>query len=72
MTTHEALQAIVDNKHEKSLNYAVNYAREGLNMDLVGDALYIQVLYVLNNMSRWRGDLAKEVRSTLKNHGKTK
>ncbi len=72
MTTHEALQAIVDNEHEPSLNYAVNYAREGLNRDLVGDTLRIQVLYILNNMSRWHGDLAKEVRATLKNHGKTK
>jgi len=73
MTVHEALQAIVDNKREKSLNYAVNYAIVGLGM--IGGTLFyqeaeeelrVQCLYVLNNISRWRGPLAKQVRETLK------
>lgn len=60
----EALQCIVDNRQAKALNYAVSYAREGLL--LTGEALRIQVLYVLGNMTGWRGVVAKEVRTTLK------
>ena len=62
----ENLVIIVENSHEKALNYAVNYASEGLGM--MGKELYIQVLYVLNNMSRWRGDVAKGVRKVLKRY----
>lgn len=68
MTTKKAFWAIIDNKHEKALNYAVNYAYAGLNMS--GKELDVQVLYVLNNISKWRGELAKEVRVALKQHKK--
>ena len=64
----ENLAIIVENSHEKALNYAVNYAYAGTSM--MGKELYIQVLYVLNNMSRWRGDVAKGVRDTLKQYVK--
>ena len=60
----EGLQRIIDNREAKALNYAVNYAREGLL--LTGEALHVQVLYVLGNMKGWRGTTAKEVRTTLK------
>jgi hypothetical protein len=65
---HSALQKIVDNKDQKALNYCVNYARTGLGM--TGHELYVQCLYVLNNMTHWRGDTAKEVRQTLKSFTK--
>lgn len=71
ITEHEVRQAmkdIVANRHEKALNYAVNYANSGSIM--TGYELYVQVLYVLNNISRWRGDLAKQVRGTLKQYVK--
>ena len=55
---------IINNSHEKALNYAVEYAKAGL--DMTGYELRIQCLYVLSNMTRWRGDLAKEVRRVLK------
>ena len=63
-----ALASIVSNSNEKSLNYAVNYARAGQRM--AGHELKVQCLYVLNNMSRWRGDVAKEVRQILKDYSK--
>ena len=69
MTVHDALRAIVNNANEKSLNYAVNYAEYGLSLP-EGDELRVQCLYVLNNISRWRGELAKEVRETLKRYTK--
>lgn len=64
---HNVLRSIVNNAHEKSLNYAVNYARYGLE---IGDPheLRVQCLYVLNNMTRWRGEEAKRVRATLKEY----
>ena len=69
MTVKEALQAISDHAGEKALNYAVNYARYGLGIDDAHE-LKVQCLYVLGNMAAWRGDLAKEVRATLKEYTK--
>ena len=66
----DALQSIIDNRQAKALNYAVNYAREGLL--LTGEALRVQVLYVLGNMTGWRGITAKEVRAVLKEFTKQK
>ena len=60
----EALQKIIDNRQAKALNYAVNYAQEGLL--LTGEALRVQCLYILGNMTSWRGEDAKKVRKTLK------
>ncbi len=64
MTIKEALQKIIDHQEEPSLNWAVNYAKAGLTME--GEELRVQLLYVSSNISRWRGDLAKEVRATIK------
>jgi hypothetical protein len=69
MTVHEAMIAVWNNRKEKSLNYAVNYAAYGAGLP-DGEELRIQCLYVLNNMTRWRGPLAKEVRETLKAYTK--
>lgn len=62
---HAALQRITENSKEKALNYAVGYARCGLGMDNPHE-LRTQCLYVLNNMTHWRGETAKAVRTTLK------
>jgi len=59
-----ALEVLVRNRKEKALNYAVNYAEAGCWMK--GEELRVQCLYVLNNMSHWRGETAKQVRETLK------
>jgi len=62
----EAIKIILMDKksYPKSLNYAVEYCRAGLF--LTGEALRIQVLYILNNISYWRGKGNKEVREVLK------
>ncbi len=64
MTTKEAFQAIVDHADEPSLNYAVEYAKYGLICPQ--EEVRIQALYTVGNISRWRGELAKEVRAALK------
>ena len=61
---HNALETKIRNAEAKALNWAVGYAVAGLGMH--GEALRIQVLYVLNNMTHWRGEDAKQVRATLK------
>ena len=61
---HDALGVIVDNHNAKALNYAVDYAKEGLNMS--GHELHVHCLHVLNNMTHWRGEEAKQVRDVLK------
>jgi hypothetical protein len=64
MNMHEACAAIVANRHEKALNYAVHYAYAGMHM--TGDDARVQAIYILNNMSRWRGPTAKLVRESLR------
>ena len=60
----EALYTVVKNRQSRALNYAVNYAEAGIGM--TGYELEVQCLYVLGNMTSWRGDEAKSVRETLK------
>ena len=61
---HEACKVIVANQDSKALNWCVNYARAALSMS--GEALRVQVPYVLNNMTHWRGEEARRVRAMLK------
>jgi hypothetical protein len=65
MTFHEACRSIVAHQGVRSLNYAIAYAKHGL---LVRNAheQKVQALYILNNMTHWRGDIAKRVREALK------
>jgi len=66
---HQAFRNIIKNKHEESLNYCVNYARAGLYM--TGHELEVQCLYVLGNMTYWRGEDAKKARNIIKKFIKT-
>ena len=69
----EALQEIVANSEVPSLNYAINYAKYGLAMiasDAENHDLKVQLLYVRNNISYWRGETAKRVRLILKENTK--
>ena len=63
---HNAIRVILSDKAKfsTSLNYAVNYCRAALAME--GHELADQCLYILNNISGWRHERAKEVRATLK------
>jgi hypothetical protein len=72
MNFHEACLAIVDNRAAKALNYAVAYAEVGLGMEMGTDESRVQALYILNNITYWRGDLAKTVRAALKAEGGVK
>lgn len=65
MTFHEACRAIEANDKAPALTYAVGYARAGLTLD-DPHAQRVQALYILNNITHWRGQLATEVRTTLK------
>lgn len=62
---HKACQNILDNRDAKALNWAVNYAQYGLQIT-DPEEVKIQALYILNNMTYWRGDVAKETRKLLK------
>lgn len=64
----DAFRTIWAHRENPALNYAVGYAMAG--QYLSGNALYTQVLYVLNNMGTWRGNDAKLVRNTLKTFAK--
>lgn len=61
----KACKSIIANRNAKALNYAVNYAIHGLTIKDEYEA-EIQALYILNNITHWRGDLAKETRALLK------
>jgi len=64
MTMRQCCEAILQSAHEKALAYAIGYARHGLACE--GYEAKVQALYILNNMSRWRGPMAKAVRASLK------
>ena len=64
-TFHKACQNILDNKDSKALNWAVGYARHGLTVNNEFEA-GTQALYILNNITHWRGETAKETRQMLK------
>ena len=66
---YDAFRAIIKNQDSPALNYAVNYAKAGLKI-YNDHTLKVQVLYVLNNITHWRGDEAKAVRATLKSFSK--
>lgn len=65
MTFREACRSIVAHQGVRSLNYAIGYAKHGLGVTDPHEQK-VQALYILNNMTHWRGDLAKRVREALK------
>ncbi len=74
MTLTEALQLIEKNEGVPALNYAINYAHYALQLDQTTKEFKVQLLYVLNNMTRWKQSKAstttaaeiKECRAVLK------
>ena len=67
MTFNEACLAIINSK--KANGYAVAYAKAGVGM--TGEHRRVQALYILNNLTHWRGENSKEVRATLKEYSKS-
>lgn len=68
LTMRQCCEAILQSAHEKALNYAIGYARHGLTCD--GPEARVQALYILGNITRWRGPMAKQVRASLKHIAK--
>jgi len=62
MTFHDACRAVLAHCPDP---YAKSYANAGL-MLATDKACKVQALYILGNMTKWRGDVAREVRTTLK------
>lgn len=62
---HDACRAVLLNRSLPALNYAIGYASAGLQLS-DGESIRVQCLYILNNMTGWRGDIARETRETLK------
>ena len=50
--------------YSTSLNWAVNYCKAAIQMS--GEDLKVQCLYILGNITHWRHKDAKEVRVVLK------
>ena len=46
--------------------YAKAYAEAGLRMVEGGDLVRVQAMYLLSNISHWRGERSKDVRAYLK------
>lgn len=67
---YEAINVILSDhaSYSKSLNYAINYCKAAMLME--GHELGVQCLYILNNITGWRHEQAKEVRATLKTFAK--
>ena len=75
MTFEECCDHIIaagnDPKQVNQVNYAVNYAKAGKRM-VLSHEIKVQALYILNNITNWRGPNAKEVRAALKKVGGVK
>lgn len=68
MSFASCCDAIIADANNPALNWAVNYAKAGRNM--TGEEARVQALYILGNITHWRGDKAREVRAALKIIGK--
>jgi len=64
-----ACQNIIDHQDAKAVNWAVNRAKQGLvytDNSTSDEELKTRALYILTNITHWRGPIAKETRSILK------
>lgn len=67
---HLACEDILAAPASPALVYAIGYARAGLTMR--GHEAKVQALYILNNISHWRGPASKEIRASLKRYAGVK
>ena len=68
MTLKEALSRILEHRSSQALTYAIAYTEYALSMIERGESIEdirIQCLYVRNNLSSWRGDVARNVKSVI-------
>jgi len=57
----KALELIVKYQTMPALNYAVNYAKAALQMDVTSEKFRVQMLYLVGNISNWRATQAYDV-----------
>jgi lysylphosphatidylglycerol synthetase-like protein (DUF2156 family) len=69
MTFYEACKLVVASCNNE---YAKSYAQAGVDYNMTGHEAKVQALYILNNITHWRGSVAKEVRTELKRIGGVK
>lgn len=60
----KAIIAAASKSQGGNIQYAASYARAGLGM--IGEERRVQALYILSNLSGWRGEEAKAVKEALK------
>lgn len=69
MNFHEACTKVISAsetaKPGANIRYAASYAQAGLRMRDEASQR-VQALYILNNLSGWRGEEAREVKAALK------
>ena len=64
-------KAAADGGNKGNMAYAAGYASAGrARGGMEGEERRVQALYILNNITHWRGDLAKTVRARLKEFSK--
>ena len=64
-----ACMNILDCQENMAVNYAVNRAKQGLALtdnSTTDEELRTRALYILTNITHWRGPVATETRSILK------
>lgn len=49
------------------LSFAIDIAHKKTGNVMIGKELKVQILYVLSNLSYWRGERAREIKAVLKN-----
>lgn len=62
---HSACKAVIDARTSPAVRFAVNYAAAGLGIT-DPESCRVQCLYILNNITGWRGDVAKATRAEFK------
>jgi len=63
---YHACQNILDNSDLPALDWAIGYARHGRTIE-DKHAAHTQAVYILGNIKYWRGPIANETKSILKN-----
>jgi phosphoserine aminotransferase len=66
----EAVVAAAKDKPNGNLPYAARYAQVILRENLTWNAIPTQCLYILSNITHWRGDEAKKARAVFKEWSK--
>ena len=59
---HKAIKTIAQ---ECKNPYALTYVKAAIMLDMTGEELRVQCLYILSNLTHWRGETARQVKEVL-------